>query len=294
MSGEQAASAQAGTAAADATAAAAATQAAATQTAMGAATAEAPPEWAKDFPAETLTVIKAKGYKTPADLAQAYISAEKMIGVDKIAAPKDGKWSPEALKALGVPDKPEGYQITRPQMPEGVTYDEGFEKAMLPIVHAQGLPPATVNALIEAVSAYRIQEMRNTAIAQADAQKVAMDGLHAEFGQKTQAIVNQAGRAALAIEKMGVKGLVDRLNETRTGDDPVMIRAFAKIGEMMGEDVLKSGVPAGGAISPDQAKTAIAALQNEAAYIKKDHPGHKAAVEQMARLYSAAYPEPRA
>lgn len=282
-----------GAPAADAQPAAAAAAAQPTAIAAAAAAPDAAPDWLKGADPEVASWAKTKGYADGAAAAKAAYSAEKIIG-NNIAPPKDGKWSPESLKALGVPEKPEGYQIARPVMPEGVQYDEGFEKAMLPIVHAQGLPPATVNALIEAVSAHRIQEMRNAALAQQDAQKQATEGLHAEFGQKTTAIINQAGRAALALEKAGVKGVVDELNKTGMGDNPVFIRAFAKVGEMMGEAVLIGGTPAGGALAPDQAKAMLPAAMAEPAYTKSDHPGHKAAVEHVARLNAAAYPEPSA
>lgn len=265
-----------------------------TQTALGAGAAAASndvPEWlGKEAAPEIAAWVKTKAYPNAYEVAKAAFNSEKLIG-NNIAPPKDGKWSPEALKALGVPEKPEGYQIERPQMPEGVPYDEAFEKAMLPVVHAAGLPPSVVNQLIQAVTAHRLAEHQNIALANETAMKEGETALKTEWGNAYPDKLRQAGRAALAL---GGSEFIAHLNAKGLGNDPIVLKTFAKLGDMMGEDVLKSGVSAGSGITPADAKAEIAKLQTDEAYLKREHPGHADAVKKMEALYAAAYPDQQA
>src|SRR5204863_9435906 len=132
---------------------------------------------------------------SPADLAQAYAHAEKAIGADKVVVPRDGVWDAAARAKLGVPESADGYRVERPEMPQGVTYDESFEKAMLPVVHKLGLTPTQVNELVKAVSNHRLGEFQTGAQALTASRAEAEQALRAEYGAGYDAKVTVAARA---------------------------------------------------------------------------------------------------
>src|SRR5262245_51787323 len=103
-----------------------------------------PPEWAQDLPPDLKSMVQSKGYKTLADLAQAYGHAEKAFDAESLVVPKDGVWDAGARAKLGIPERADGYRVNRPAMPPGVGYDESFERSMLPVAHKLGLMPAQV------------------------------------------------------------------------------------------------------------------------------------------------------
>ena len=85
------------------------------------------------------------------------------------------------------------------------------------------------------------------------------------------------------------------MNDTGLGNHPEMIRAFSKIGEMLGEDSLVVGTGMGSSqIAPQQAREEIQNLYSDkefsAAYRDNKDPGHKSAMSKMDRLFKAAYP----
>lgn len=97
-------------------------------------------------------------YKTPGDVAKALIEAKREIRttfrvpqsleglqegeVTKITDRLKGLLKPEHLRRItGAPDKPEAYQLDRPQqIPEGYTYDEDTEKGFRTLCHELGIP----------------------------------------------------------------------------------------------------------------------------------------------------------
>lgn len=53
-------------------------------------------------------------------------------------------------KALGVPDKPDGYGIKKPdQLPEGVVWDDAKVSKFTELAHKHGIPAAAVKEIIE-------------------------------------------------------------------------------------------------------------------------------------------------
>ena len=65
-------------------------------------------------------------------------------------------------KALGVPEDPNGYELDKVELPEGMTFDTERAAAMAPILQKMGVTPAAAKALVEADAAYQAQ--RQTAI----------------------------------------------------------------------------------------------------------------------------------
>lgn len=275
----------------------AATPAFATHEGAPAATANAPPsgasalppsaDWTRTLSPDLKAMVETKGYKTPADLAQAYAHAEKAIGADKVVVPRDGIWDAAARAKLGVPERADGYRVARPDMPQGLVYDEKFEHAMLPVAHRLGLTPVQVNELVKAVSAHRLGEFQASAHASNAGRAEAEQALRSEFGAGYDAKISIAARA---VQHFGGAGLVDHLNASGLGNHPAMIKAFAKIGSMMSEDTLRGGRPGGFGLSPEEAKAESARLMSGEAYKNRNHPEHDLTVRKVADLFERQFP----
>lgn len=247
-------------------------------------------DWTTSLAPELKTLVTSKGYKTPADVVQAYSHAQRALGADKIPAPKDGVWDPIALEKMGVPKDPTGYQLKRPEMPEGLTYDENFEKAALPVLHKMGIPPAAAQQLLDLYAGQAVQQHQALSAAREAQGAEALGALKTEWGQ---AFDQNVGAAARAAKHFGGQELVDALNSSGAGNDPHLIRAFAKIGKMMGEDPLKTGRTQGSMLTPAEARVEANKLMKSDAYLtNKDPIAHKAAVEQVQLLMQQAHPEP--
>lgn len=245
-------------------------------------------------------------------LLDTFVNQQKMVGLDKAklaVLPKDDNDN-EALsniyKALGRPEKVDGYQI--PKAGEGKEYSAGdlaFQKAVVPLLHEIGLTQRQVAALVpkwnelQAAAAAQQGEALKTGAAAAE------KSLRTEFGAAYDTKVKTANDALAWFANDGPKLGTDLeawLKSTgpdgqTIGNNPVVAKLFSYLGEQMKEDGLigKSGAGAQGeAKSPAEAKQEIAALQQDEkfkkAWLDKKAPGHAEAVAQMQRLREMASP----
>lgn len=244
-------------------------------------------DWIAALGPELKGVVETKGYKTPADVVQAYVHAQKAIGADKIVVPKDGVWDDEARTRLGIPKDATGYTVKRPEnLPRGLDYDEKFEGAAKAVAHKLGLLPSQVQGLVEFYTGYQSEGFTAVQSANHKATEDAASALKTEYGAAYDAKLAQAQRAA---RYFGGDALVQVLNSTGVGNNPDVIRAFAKIGTLMGEDPLKTGQAAGFNLTPAEARAEANKLMSHEAYMKGDHPEHAEIVQKVAALFEQAY-----
>lgn len=253
--------------------------------------------------ADVKTMVQTKGYKSIDDLGVAYINSEKAIGADKIALPgKDAKpedWNP-VFERLGWPKDPKGYEFKPPaadKLPQGFKYDESLAAAFRTMAHKRQLTAAQAAGVHDDFVAMMADVHTKTA---GDIQVRNFEGrqaLEKEFGAATATKFEAANRA---LKFFGGDELVKVLEKAGLQSDPAMVKAWAKIGEALGEKgAAGMGGGAGGGFSktPDEAKAEIAKIRGEAAS-KPDHPlndkhnpEHATMVERLKSLYAMAHPE---
>lgn len=243
-------------------------------------------EWTSTLSPELRQIVETKGYKTPADVVQAYAHAQRAIGADKIPLPKDGVWDEVARAKLGIPREADGYKLNRPELPQGITYDEAFEKAALPVAHKLGLTPAQVQGLLDFYAGHQAQSFQSVMRGRTEDETQSVGLLQQEWGPTYDAKIAQAARAA---RYFGGQQLIDFLNQSGVGNNPELVRTFAKIGSMMTEDSLKIGRAHGFSITPDEARREANKLMASPAYTNRDHPEHGSIVEQVQQLFERAY-----
>lgn len=245
-------------------------------------------DWVAGLPPELKSVVDTKGYKTPADVLTAYVNAERLIGVDKIPVPKDGVWDQTARSKLGIPDTPDKYTFNKPELPDGLPWDANFEKAALTKAHELGLTPNQVQGLMELYAGQRVSEFGGLDTLREQTQAATAEVLKKEWGNSYAVKLDNAARAA---KMVGGEALIEALMETGAGNNPEIIRAFAKIGGMLGEDRMKSGMPSGFGMTPEEARGEATKLMSSQAYTQKSHPEHALTVEKVESLFKQAYPE---
>ena len=259
----------------------------------------APGAWPADLPPELKTAFEAKGWKDQSALpalAQGYFNLEKQLGTDKISVPKDGAWDPIARQRLGIPDAPDGYQIKKPELPEGVQWDGEFEKTAVAQMHKAGFTPSQVQAAIDLYASQTLNLHKSGADALAAreqeataAQEEAQKALRAEWGKAYDTKLQYASRA---VAHLGGENLQKFMNENPAiGNHPEMIKAMAKVGELLGEDTLKVGKSAGGPLTPAEARAEANKLMATPAYTDKRHLEHADTVKKVQALFEQAHPE---
>lgn len=240
-----------------------------------AAATPAGPEWLGGLPPELRDSPSLRRYADPAALAKSYVELEGVIGRKGVIVPgeKDG---PEAharfRAALGVPEKPDGYALAAPAgIPDGVWQPEAAS-AFAAVAHDAGLTPT---------QAQKLATWWAGAAAQAEATKGASAGeteaaLRTEWGVAYDTKIEGAKRA---LREFGGDDLVAHLDKTGLGNDPAMVRAFARIGELVGED-RPAGMGTGrrsGVLTPADAKAErLKLMAPDSNYWNIRHPEHAA------------------
>jgi hypothetical protein len=246
--------------------------------------------WIDDLPEDIRGEASLKLHKDVGSLAKSYISAQKMIGADKIPVP--GKHStPDEWKQifakLGLPESPDKYEVKA---------QDGFNPELLgkfkKMAHEAGILPQQAEKVLEMYS-----EVNKNALETFQSQKKAkvaekMGSLQKEWGeafdQEMQTAVAGMNSWISEEEKAWMK-------ENGLNTDPTFIKLMNKLGKAAGEGKIKGGGTGGrmgGPIPPAEAQSKMQAIMGDMShpYFNAEHPGHKAAVDEMSKLSEYAYP----
>lgn len=219
-------------------------------------------------------------------ILESFHNLETKMGSARLTAPKPGevdKW--DGWKDLGLPEEPK-YEIQRPPAEEGVPYNEELETFMMPKLHAAKLLPFQVQAITDALHEYTKGVMAGGAEAAAADQAEMDKALAKEWGAEKDVKIAMAQKAARFMEI----GAEDAAELNRVLGSARLVKHFARLGEMLGEDRLKGGAQPGNTfgMTPEGAKAERQRLLADKgfsdAYYDKSNPGHKAAVAKIEAL----------
>jgi hypothetical protein len=265
-----------------------------------------PPDWKAGLPPELQTNPTILKYTDISGLAKSHVELSSKLGQPHVPIPQDG-WTPEQWNEfhakLGRPESPDKYNLAKPQLPEGMNYDEGMEKWFREKAHSAGIPQRQAEKMYGDYLEFSLAQAQGAQQAQADAQTQAqaaavkvVEDLKKEWGGEYQAKLDGAQQA---IKFLGGDDLAAHLNSTGTGNDPQFIRMFAKLGEMFANDRLKTGegfrIAQAGFKAPSDALAEINTLKADTAFTKvlldASAMGHREAKDRWANLMKAAYPQ---
>ena len=211
-------------------------------------------------------------------LAKAFVETKKLVGAKAPAVKVPGEGAtPEEIatyrKATGVPDTPEEYAITWPELPPGEDLDEASRGAWLTRMHQIGAPPHIVQAFAQLYGQH-VNTLFNGYRREAEA---ANQELRRDWGPNYDA---NFGRANRAIQEYGGDNLVDLYARTGVGRNPMAVRAWAKVAE----DLQEHGAMAGdmvGRVTPEEAQERLKTLQADLLKVPYGSDQHKALIEQI-------------
>lgn len=243
-------------------------------------------------------LVKAKGWKGPADALLSYQNLEKVFGADKagrtILAPKSDDdaegWS-AVYNRLGRPESPDKYELP---VPEG---DDGsFAQAAAPVLHELGLTAKQARGLAEwwnEASSKRIEMEQESFSSRSEAE---YKELQREWGAAAAQNEELAKRAVLKFSKeAGIDENTFDAMERAIGTGRLM-KLFHAIGSQFAEaDFITSDAPSSNAMSPQQAKNKIAGMFADqefmSRYLNTDERVRQGAIEEMMRLNRMANPD---
>jgi len=221
-------------------------------------------------------------------LAKSYVNAVKMIGgkpENLIQLPQEGENRESIWNQLGRPEQPNGYNFDQFGDENGEL--DGFRE----FAHDSGLTQQQADNMLHLYNEIQEEEHNASTQQMADMKVQTEINLQREWGRDYDGKLDYAKRA---FGQIGTPELSKLMDESGMGNHPEVIRAFSKVGEMLGEDSLVIGSGLGGnSMSPDAAKDEIQALYRDKefseAYRDNRNPGHKNAMNKMDKLFKQAY-----
>ena len=249
-------------------------------------------DWKNSLPDDVKTDPSLADIKDVGGLAKSYIHAQKMVGTDKISLPTENA-TPEEMNAfydrLG---RPKEYEFTKTELPEGMEYNEDMEKQMKALMHSAGLTNKQANDLNNGYLKYMSEQFTNQKTADENQKAEWYKTLKTDLGKAFDEQIDLSQRAA---RELGGEDFLNWLDNTGQGNNPMFVKMFAKVGQMMAEAGAEPGKPQSFEMTPDSARQEIARLQRDPnfmeQYTNKETDGHKEAVKKFGRLFEYAYPD---
>lgn len=218
-------------------------------------------------------------------LARSHVAAQRMIGKRIEDA------SPEELARFsarhGRPETPDGYEFPAGEEPPA-GHAPALEAEARRWFHEAGLSQRQAEVLYGKWNAFAAEQAGEAEHEMEEARAGAESALRAEWGR---AYDRRVGAARRAVAEYGGADLAGFLEDTGLGNDPRLVKAFARIAAELAEDGLAGGAEGEFAMAPDAARAEIARVIASPAYFDARHPEHAATVERMRALFEAAYPE---
>jgi len=253
-------------------------------------------DFVKGLPADLQTEKCLHNMTDAATLAKGYVHAQKMIGAKRVEAPLptwgDNEWN-GFYEAAGRPKTPDAYVPPKIDgLPEIKTDDPRWKKTA-EVLHKAGLTQRQAEPILKS---YLEGEMEVAKMQQQTAEQKRIEAetaLKSEWGDKYDANLDLA---KAVVTKFGDESLMTYIQE-QGGNDPRLIKSLARIGAAMMEDKSRGG-NAGDALQITDATRATQEINRlktdkdfQSALTNRDHPGHKAAVQQWQNLFKVATPK---
>lgn len=187
------------------------------------------------------------GFEKIGDFAEDYLSvkgnASELQGKLDNSIPKlnDNPTAEETaayFKSIGRPDDVNGYDIQKPELPEGLPYSDEVVGQFKEAALALNMTPTQAQGLFKwymdgTVNAHKVDaENRSKSVTEAET------ALKTEYGADYSANLELMKRA---VEKFGGEEFIKHMDDTGLGNNPMIIKTFVNIGKAMSEDTLVLG-----------------------------------------------------
>lgn len=244
------------------------------------------PTWMQGLPEELRTDKSLATFKDLPSLAKSFVTTKQMVGKAKVAIPSDtsgeGEWN-EFWKAAGRPDTADDYGLKRPDEMPAEMFNEELAKSAQQVFHKIGLSKKQAEALLAFNTQSALSAHKQAQQAATDAQEEAKAALTSEWGHgKGYEAKLHLGNVAI---EQGVAGNEDFRAKIvqKFGNDPDFIKFAANLGGKFAEHGVKVTQSA---FTPAEIQDRINEAMSAPEYSNAGHPGHKAAVARVQRMFA--------
>ena len=222
---------------------------------------------------------------------ESHANLEKLLGHEKVPIPKgvddvDG-WN-RFSKALGIPDKAEGYGLPDAAIPEemkGLSLDKN---KFAEIVHAHKLTPAQAKGLWEAYSKETVDSYSKVMEEQQKSLVNTVNQLKSEWGDAYETNVELS---QMVINKFADNQEANDYITSMLVQDPRGIKFLAKIGSQFAENKIGNFQVPKFSTAPEQAQAEIAKILRDPSHPylndKATNSEREAAIDYVNSLYAA-------
>jgi len=197
------------------------------------------PTW---FSADNAEFVTTKGWDSADSAIASYRELEKSMG-GRIKLPTDES-TPEEKSAfyqkLGRPESIEGY--TRPELPEGETFDEDFLGQMAAVAHAEGVSDQQFNKFIEKYIGIQATQAEAKAEAETRESQATVEELQREWAGNYEKNLEISKRAIRELVPEDMKeSFTEVMTNKNLDNNLTFIKAMHAIGSQLLEDTLVKG-----------------------------------------------------
>jgi len=257
---------------------------------------EAPATWIDDVPEDYRGEKSLSKYQSVGDLAKGHVHLSRMMG-NSVKIPGEDSTDEERndfYTKMGRPETADNYEYARPDMPEGMSYDENSEKAFKQLAHDQGLSQNQLGSILDFYNKFALDSQIDQKLHMDEAYFKGEAALQKEWGHK--GYDRNVAIAQRAMKEFGGPELEKLLASDPRGSHPALIKAFYQMG-------LKSQEARPLDAEHDSSFLDVTSAQKEIeefnkpghkyykAYWDKDNSKHAEAIAYRDRLFDMAYPE---
>jgi len=198
-------------------------------------------DWRETLPAELKSEKSLERFKDVSEVAKSWIEAQKVISQKGVIVPTEksspGEWN-NYYKSLGRPDTPDGYGLQKPELPEGMIYDENRTKSFAEIAHKEGLTSKQLATLHTAWNDMAKSDYENSLKSVNEMREKTTVELKKEWGSEFESNLAQADSA---IDKVFGAEFKQMLVETGLNQHPAVIKGMFKASQTISEHSLSRG-----------------------------------------------------
>lgn len=221
--------------------------------------------WKTQLPADLANAPSMKKFEDTkdgfAEATKSYLLLEKLLGYEKVPIPKSkddtAAWSIFS-KAMGIPEKPEGYGLPDAEIPEtmkGLTFDKA---KFAEIVHQNKLTPEAAKGLWGAYTEMTKQAYSKALTEQKEKVTGLINQMRGEWGDAYQSKV-ELGQ--MVINKFCENQETNDYVTSTLASDPRGIKFLAKIGDQFAENKIGEFKYQRHSLTPEEAQKEISAIR---------------------------------
>ena len=242
-------------------------------------------DWRSSLPDELKNDATLQNFKDVESLAKTVVHQQKVLG-SRIPIPKTDEERSELYTKLGRPESGEAYEFTIPETHKS-HFNEDQVKEFRNVAHQIGLNNDQTKALIDFQVKSVDHELQRRSTDLSVAKRDTEDLLKKEWGYDYDKQVRNAERALNVYGDDEIKQLM----ESDAGNNPAVIKMFARLGAEVTEDMAKNTQNNSLATSPLDAQSEIDNIFSDPkdAYHDNMHKDHTNRVEYMRQLHEKRF-----